>query len=142
MSRANSQLSLPPMPVAKGTHEASARGNHTQEEAERPKETHAHGHLTAEDAHAMAARIFDEALTDARITTAECAHLLGISESLVRRMRSGDARERVAFAQMLRLPPAFHIAMHRAMNRRFGFARAALSQLIDAAGALAVLVTE
>lgn len=108
----------------------AARANQTQSETTLPKETH--------DAQSLAAELFDEALREARIETGEVAYLLGISESLVRRMRSKDARERVSFVQMLRLPPTFHIELHRAMNRRFGFGRAALRRLLDAVGDLVV----
>ena len=40
---------------------------------------------------------------------------------------------------MLLLPASFHIALHRVMNRRYGFGRAALKRLLDAAGDLAVV---
>lgn len=108
------------------------RVNRTAEDALRPKQTH------GDDPDALSAAFFDEALTNARLSTPDVAHLLGVSESLVRRMRSKDARERVSFAQMLRLPPRFHVELHRVMNRRYGFGRAALAQLLEAAGVLAL----
>lgn len=123
-SSAHRQLSLPPTLLEK----------QTQREPLLPKCTQ------PDDAHVLAAELFDAALTGAKLTSGEVAYLLGISESLVRRMRSKDARERASFVQMLRLPPAFHLELHRAMNRRFGFGRAALVQLLEAAGALALVV--
>ena len=91
-----------------------------------------------EEAQEIAAELFDEALTNARIETGEVAFILGISESLVRRMRSKDARERASFVQMLMLPPRFHWELHRALNRRFGFGRHALAQVLEGLGMLAV----
>lgn len=87
----------------------------------------------------LASQLFDEALTAARLTTKEVAHLLGISESLVQKMRSSESRGCPSFVQMLRLPPVFHLELHRAMNRRFGFGRAAIARLLDAVGDLAII---
>jgi hypothetical protein len=125
-SRLDGQLSFGPTSLANGT----------QPEAVLPKCTQ------RDDAHEIAAVLFDESLTAARIETAEAAYLLGISESLVRRMRSKDARERVSFAQLLKLPPSFHLELHRAMNRRFGFGRQLLARVLDDLGALALSVGE
>jgi DNA-binding CsgD family transcriptional regulator len=94
----------------------------------------------SQDAEVTAAQLFDEALAAAKLTSKEVSALLGISESLVNRMRSPNYREGVSFTQLLRLPPAFHIALHRAMNQRFGFGRAALARLLDVAGDLALVV--
>lgn len=125
MSRRNqSQLNLPPSLLANGT----------SAEAVLPKCTPP----GIDAARELAAMLFDEALTTARITTSEVAYLFDVSESLVRRMRSRDARERASLVQMLLLPPAFHIAMQRAMNKRFGLGKAALLDLLDAVGRLAV----
>lgn len=119
----HSQLSLGPLPLA----------NETQAEPARPQSTH--------EADALAADLFDGALlsADPPLSTADVAYRLDISESLVRRMRSRDARERVSYAQMLRLPPSFHLALHKLTDRHFGFGRAALRDLLDAAGRLAVV---
>lgn len=87
----------------------------------------------------LASELFDTALEAARITSANAAHLIGVSESLVNRMRSQNYREGVSFTQMLRLPSSFHIALFRVMNRQHGYGRAALRDLLDAAGALAVV---
>jgi len=106
----------------------------TQEHGVRPKCTQ------PDDSHELAAELFDRALTDAKISTAEAAYLFGVSESLVRRMRSKDARERASFPQMLKLPPTFHWQLHRAMNRKFGFWRLAMADAVEALGGLAMVV--
>jgi len=92
--------------------------------------------IQEQDADRTASEMFDEALKSARITSQEAAFLTGVSESLVRKWRSVQQREQPSFAQMLCLPAPFHIALHRVMNRRFGFGRAALRRLLDAAGDL------
>lgn len=94
--------------------------------------------LTSEQADVIAAQLFDEALKNARIPSSFVAAHLGVSESLVSRWRSPNYREQPSFAQMLRLPFSFQLGLHRAMNARFGFGRAALRDLLDAAGLLAV----
>jgi DNA-binding transcriptional regulator LsrR (DeoR family) len=116
----NHQLNLPPLPLANGTQPESVRPDSTQE------------------ADALASVLFDQSLTRAQLTTADVAYQLKISESLVRRLRSADARERVSFAQILSLPPSFLLELTKALNARFGFGRAALLDLLDAAGRLAV----
>lgn len=124
-SRSESPLNLSPRPLSNREQQAVVL---TKWEQQPEVET--------SEADALAARLFDEALIAAQISSQEAAHLFGVSESLVRKMRSPNSRERVSFAQMLRLPPAFHIALHRVMNRRFGFGRAALARLLEAAGEL------
>lgn len=108
------------------------RANETRESVERPKCTQ------PDNPDVFSAVFFDQALTNARIETPEVAHLFGVSESVVRRMRNPNARERVSFAQMLKLPPRFHFELHKVMNRRYGFGRAALAELLEAAGSLAM----
>lgn len=92
------------------------------------------------DPDAESSRLFDQALQDARIETGEAAYLCGVTDSLVRRWRSSNYREQPSLGQLLRLPPSFHIALHRQMDKRYGFGRAALASLLDAAGALALFV--
>lgn len=92
------------------------------------------------EADAAAARLFDEVLTAAKLSSQEVAHLLGVSESLVRKMRSPNARERVALSHLLQLPLSFHLEFHRAMNRRSGLGRQLLRGVLDALGDLAVVL--
>lgn len=84
-----------------------------------------------------AAVLLDESFTLARLENKEIAHLCGVSVSLVEKWRKPDVKGCPSFAQMLRLPPAFHIALHRVLNRRYGFGRAALGRVLDALGDLA-----
>jgi hypothetical protein len=115
---------VPPAPML--------RANETQSSSPRPEWT--------TDPDQLASMMFDRAIENAHLTTAEVAYLFGVSESVVRRMRSKDARERVAFGQLLRLPPVFHIELSKLLNEHFGFRRAALLRLLDAVGDLAVAV--
>lgn len=85
-----------------------------------------------------ASKLFDQAITDAGLSNKEVAYLLGKSTSLVHRMRSTEERERVSFSQLLLLPPSFHIALHRRLNHRYGYSRAALARLIEAVSELAL----
>ena len=88
----------------------------------------------------LAAELLDQALIDCGLSNKEVAHLCGVSVSLVEKWRSAEQRGAPSFVQLLLLPPSFHLALHRAMNRRFGFGRAALAQLLEAAGDLALAV--
>lgn len=98
--------------------------------------------LSAAQAETLAAEVFDEALIRAGIGTEEAALIVGVSKSLVSRWRSDSYREQPSYAQLLRLPAHFQYAMHKVANQRFGFGRAALLDLLDAAGQLAVAVGE
>lgn len=119
-SRSDSQLTFGPAVVATSS----------QPEPERT--------ICSDPAELQAAQLFDEALNNAGISSKEVAHLFGISRSLVDRMRSPNYRAGVSFTQMLRLPPAFHLELVRAVNRKFGFGRQALLELLDVVGRLAV----
>jgi hypothetical protein len=85
----------------------------------------------------VAAKLFDEALSAAGLDSKVVAHLVGVSISLVDKWRSPNEERSPSLAQLLSLPFAFHLELHRAMNRHFGFGRAALRRLIDAVGELA-----
>lgn len=97
-----------------------------------------------------AAVIYDEGLRGARdlkgrlapITSQEVAHFCGVSESLVNRWRSQDYRDSPSLVQLLRHPVSFHVALNAALNRRYGFGRAALVRLLEAAGNLAFAAEE
>lgn len=128
-SRHQSQLNLPPVPLG-----SSERTTPTFRESERSD-----GELGTSEQ--LAADLLDEAFKRAGLQNKEVAHLCGVSISLVEKWRKSDVRGCPSFVQLLLLPPVFHLELHRAMNRRFGFGRAALLELLEAAGALA-LVTE
>lgn len=87
-----------------------------------------------------AAELLHAAITAATLTNQEVAHLCGVSENLVEKWRSTHSRGCPSFAQMLCLPPRFHWELHRAMNRRYGFGRQALLELLAAAGSLAMVI--
>lgn len=127
----HSQLNLPPVELKDVSLRATVRNLVSQ-----PVE------LTAEQAELLAAEVFDEALTAAGIGTEQAGLIIGVSKGLVSKWRSKAYRERPSYAQMLRLPATFHLAMNRIVSRRFGFARAALRTLMDAAGDLAVAAGE
>lgn len=148
-ARGKSQLNLPPVEVRKSEqpsapfrnpeHQpgperlgAAVLGNSEQRLAALRIQEH------ADDRHVLAASILDEAFRLANLESKEAAHLVGVSTSLVDKWRSVDERGCPSLAQLLMLPPTFHIALHRVMNRRFGFGRAALSRLLEAAGDLAL----
>lgn len=143
MPKTSVQQSFPPMPLDKCSGDRVVRTKDSKRESARTKDSGQPDNSTI-----LAATLFDAALSNARdihgntkpITSGEVAHLLGVSESLVNRMRSVNYREGVSFTQMLRLPPSFHLSLHREMNRRFGFGRQALLDLLDAAGVLALAV--
>lgn len=123
-ARLDGQLSLPPAPLQ----------NLSSGREPRKKVSDAPDLADVE-----AAKLLDEALTAARISSTEVHLLLGVSESLISKWRSPHYRECPSFVQLLRLPVSFHLAMHRAMDRRHGFGRAAVARLLDAAGELALL---
>lgn len=93
-----------------------------------------------QNADVLASELFDHACKATGLENKDIAHLCGVSVSLVEKWRSRETRGCPSFIQMLLLPPAFHIALHRAMNQRMGFGRAALQRLMDAASDLALVI--
>lgn len=93
---------------------------------------------SSEQPDALAAELLNAAFDAAGLENKDIAHLCGVSVSLVEKWRSPEARGCPSFLQMLCLPPSFHLALNRAMDKRFGFGRSALLDLLDAAGRLAV----
>ena len=99
--------------------------------------------LTAEQAHALSAEVFAEAMdVPPKLEPKAVAACCGVSVSMVYRWRSTDHRERPSYSQLLRLGPDFALRMNRIESRRFGHVRKALANLMDAAGDLAVAVGE
>lgn len=121
--RSDSQGMLPPMEV---------RTSEGQAPTFRKPES------TLDQAYALSADLFDAALTAANIPTSYVAAKLHVTDSLVHKWRSKDARACPSHVQMLQLPLSFHLALHRAMSCRHGFGVAALRRLLDAAGDLAL----
>lgn len=97
--------------------------------------------LDADAAALVASELFDAACTQSGLITKEIAALCGVSESLVWKWRSSEARVCPSFAQLLMLPFRFHLSLIRAWNKRFGFARALLSRVVNDLG-LAMAVGE
>lgn len=122
------QLSLPPMPV--GKTEPSDAAFRKSEQADGP----------LGKSEQLAAELLDEAFGCAGLANKETAHLCGVSVSMVEKWRSSEARGCPSFVQLLLLPPSFHIALHKSMNKRFGFGRAAMADLLEAVGSLAMVV--
>ena len=110
------QLSIPPMPL----------GN-----SEQP-------HGVFRNSEQDAANLFNAACEEARLSNKDIAHLCGVSISLVEKWRSPDARGCPSFVQLLMLPPRFHLELHRALNKHYGFGRQALLDLLDAVGRLSL----
>jgi hypothetical protein len=148
-SRHQSQVESAAGQRANETHDSPARPNRTQVlndiqsapmlRANETQRSEARPDRTPQDvADALASEMFDAALTAANISTSEVAYLLGISESVVRRMRSKDARERVSFGQMLRLPIEFHVELNKLLDQRYGFGRAAMGRIFSDLGIAAV----
>lgn len=124
--RPNGQRSLPPMELRDSERPQPSFRNSEQAEA------------ALSESEQGAARIFDQAVEAAGLTNKDVAHLCGVSVSLVEKWRSTEQRGAPSFVQMLMLPPSFHWHLHRALNRRFGFGKAALSQVLEGLGMLAV----
>lgn len=85
-----------------------------------------------------ASSLFDSALTAASVTTAEAAHLMGVSESAVHKMRSPNYRECVSLVQLLRCGPSVTWQFHRALHARNKFAQLALREAVQSLSLLAV----
>lgn len=127
-SRSQFQMNLPPVEV---------RGS------EQPKATFRKSEQDAEPfgrSEQLAAKLLDAAFEAAGLDNKEIAHLCGVSVSLVEKWRSTEARGCPSFVQLLCLPPSFHIALHRQMNRKFGFGRAAVARLLGAVEDLVLVV--
>lgn len=106
------------------------RAKETPAEAVRLKET---------QARELASELFDAALTAAQITSGEAAYLIGVSESVVRRMRSKEAREQVSAWQELLLPPSYHLAKFDVLFLRLDRPEGHVVRLLRALGSLMVL---
>lgn len=118
------QRSLPPMELRGSEHPGPAFRNSEQvEEALGSSER-------------LAADLLNTAFSAAHLDNKQIAHLCGVSVSLVEKWRSTEARGCPSLVQILLLPPTFHLALHRAMNARFGFGREALRRVLDDLGDL------
>lgn len=96
---------------------------------------------TPDSIHEISASLFDDACKGARLTNKEVSFLWKCSVSNVEKMRLVGTRTCPSLVQLLLLPPRFHYEFHKAMNKRYGYGRAALREVLEALGTLA-LVTE
>jgi hypothetical protein len=135
MSRHQSQLALPPMHLPNGARSAAMLPNQEQ-----PSEVPAiREQLTADEADDLASQLVSDAIDAARLTNADVAFVLGISESLVRKMRSPNTRERMSHGQILKLgfhSPRFYVELTLATDARTGWLRRFAMQLQQQATAL------
>lgn len=127
-ARPDDQLRLPPMELRDSEQVPAAFRN-----SEQPDQVFGKSEQNA-------AALLNVAFAQAGLENKDIAHLCGVSVSLVEKWRAADSRGCPSFAQLLMLPPAFHIELHRVMNKRFGFGRAALQRLTDAMADLALVV--
>lgn len=140
-SRANVQLNLPPTEVRRSEpREPSFREPEPSSAGRASFRNSEQNEAALGNSEHIAADVLNTAFQNARLDNKEIAHLCGVSVSLVEKWRSTEARGCPSFAQLLMLPPAFHIELHRALNKRFGFGRAALNRLTDAMADLALVV--
>lgn len=94
---------------------------------------------TLEQAYIASAQLFDAAMVGAKMRNQDVAGILDVSESLVQKWRSPEARVCPSHVQMLQLPLTWHIAHWRAMSKRYGLGRAMLRRVLDAVGDFALL---
>ena len=122
------QQPLPPMELRKTEQDDPAFRTSEQDESVLRK------------AEREASQLFDQACEMAGLENKEIAHLLGVSVSLVEKWRSTEQRGGPSFVQMLLLPTSFHFALHKVMNRRHGYGREALREIIESLGTLSMVV--
>jgi len=121
MTRDKSQLNLPVTPLRKMADSEPERKNSEPD-----------GVIRA------ASVLFDQALHDACVTNQEASHLMGVSESLVHKMRSPDYRECVSLVQLLRCGPMVVWKFHCALHAKEQFGQRALREAMQALSLLAV----
>jgi len=127
-----SQLNLPPSLVANPSGKATSRTSLESERAGRTKDSQPDATTI------LASELFDRALDDARVTSAEAAHLVGVSESLINRMRSPNYRECVSLVQLLRCGPVVVWKFHVALHHKEQFGQRALREAMQALSLIAV----
>ena len=88
----------------------------------------------------FAAELLHEALKVAGLDNKDIAYLCGVSQSLVEKWRSTEARGCPSYAQLLCLPASFHIALFRLMNKKLGLGRALIADVLQDVSLLALAV--
>lgn len=122
MPRSDSQMNLPPALL-------------TNREPQAPALTKSEPY---EDVGVAASFLFDKALSDAGLTTGEAAHLMGVSENMVNRMRSPNYRECVSLVQLLRCGPSVVWKFHKILHAKEKFNQLALRDALQSLSLLAV----
>lgn len=116
-------------------HVEMLRANQTQESPVRPKDTQ-------EDPHVKASRAFYVALEQSGCTAEQAAFCLKVSDSLVRRMCSVDARETLSTTQLFvlcrDLGPRFTWEYNKAFYLEHKLATIALREAVQSLGILAI----
>lgn len=92
-----------------------------------------------EAAYRLSADLFNAGCGD-WLTNGEIAYLWSCSESLPQKMRTGRASP--SLVQLVLLPARFHFRFIKAVMKHHGFARVALTDLLEAAGLLSMAVSE
>jgi hypothetical protein len=119
------QIALPPMEVRKADRDPAVVRKTDQ---------------ARESAESLAATIFDAALKSAGIERGEAAYLFGVSTSMVDKMCSPNERQAPSLIQLLMMPPHFHIALIKELDKHFGLGRALLARVQESLGTLGLLV--
>lgn len=104
-----------------------------------PKQEH-EPEVAPDQADAVASLLFDHALSDARLTSGEAAYLLGVSESMVRKMRSPQSRESVSLPKLLLLPIDFWICFIPLVVRRLNLGQRIIGGLMNHLSVLSLVV--
>lgn len=142
MAKGSVQQPLPPMEVRKTDDAAGGAAGFRRSECDQNGDASFRNSepVTADSVHAISAALFDEALENAHLTSKDVAFLWNCSVSNVEKMRSRGMRTCPSLVQLLLLPPRFHYELHKALNRRYGYGRQALRELLDVMGTLALVV--
>lgn len=88
----------------------------------------------------LSAIILQDAFEGAGLEHKEVAAVLGVSISLVDKWCDPNADKSPSFAQLLLLPPSFHVALIQQFDRQFGLGREMLARVQQTLGTLALLV--
>lgn len=89
----------------------------------------------------LAASMFSNALDAANISRDEAAFLMGgITRSMVDQMCSTTVPKAPSLIQLLLLPPTFHLALIKELDKHYGLGRALLARVQESLGTLGLLV--
>jgi len=138
MPRPQSQLNLPVTEVVNRSNQSPAVTERTNRERDASGEPAGTNDSDVDAIVVKASLLFHQALHDARVTSAEAAHLMKVSENYVNRMRSPNYRECVSLVQLLRCGPVVVYKFHVALHHKEQFGQRALREAMQALSLLAV----